>query len=98
MVVSAYTVQKVRNGYWITRLAPSGDRTLSTNLDIEPPPLRFVARTILDDCGYVSYADAADEFAQRFLLELTDTTRGVVTIAASKIDRWVAGHAARPPL
>ena len=96
MVVSAYTVQKMRDGFWVTRLAPGGDRALSTNLDLEPTPLRSVARMILDDCGYGS-RDDAESFAERFLLQLTDAQRAVVTISALKIDRWAASQpTARP--
>jgi hypothetical protein len=98
MVVSGYTVQKLRNGYWITRLAPAGDRALPTNLEIEPP-IQSVARTILDDCcADISYANAAEEFAQRFLRDLSGVKRGVLTIPASHIERWAASHAFEAPL
>ena len=96
MIASGYTVQKMREGYWITRLSPAGDRALPTNLEIDPP-LRSVARTILDDCGYVSHTDAAEEFAARFLAGLNETMRGILTIPASRIDRWVATYAKDPP-
>jgi hypothetical protein len=98
MLISAYTVQKIREGYWVTRLAPAGDRSLPTNLQAEPTPLRSVARAILDDCGYVSHTDDAQAFAERFLFELSDARRGVVTIAAPKIDLWVASHQTDRPL
>jgi hypothetical protein len=97
MLVSGYTVQKLRNGYWITRLAPGGDRALPTNLEIEPA-LETVAQTILDDCGYFSYANAAEEFAMRFLGSLSGAKRGVLTIPASRIERWAASHAFEAPL
>jgi hypothetical protein len=97
MVVSAYTVQRMRDGFWVTRLAPAGDRSLPTNLELEPTPLRSVARTILDDCGYGSRGDDAESFAERFLLQLTDAQRTVVTISALKIDRWAARQAADHP-
>jgi len=95
MEVSGYTVQRMPDGYWITRLAPGGDRALSTNLEIDPP-LRSVAKTILDDCGCISHRDAAEEFAERFLAGLTATKRGVLTIPASRIDRWAASHTSPP--
>ena len=95
MTINAYTVQKVPNGYWITRLAKAGDRALPTNLEIEPTPLRSVARTILDDCGYSSRTDV-EAFAESFLANLTDSSR-VVTSPAPKIDRWVATRATKLP-
>jgi hypothetical protein len=96
MMVSAYTVQKVPGGYWVTRLAPAGDQSLPTNLAIEPTPIRSVARAILDDCGYGSYEDFAEAFAQRFLSSLADEKRGVVTIPAPRIDRWLASRETEP--
>ena len=96
MVINGYTVQRMRDGYWITRLAPNGDRALPTNLEIDLP-LRSVARTILDDCGYDALTDAAEEFAKWVLAALTVKSYAVLTIPASRIDCWVASQTGAAP-
>jgi hypothetical protein len=90
MEANAYTVQKLARQYWITRLASAGDQSVAEALHVDSTPLGSLARTILHDCGYGAHSAAADSFADRFLGILRHRPTAVITIPASKIDRWIA--------